>query len=213
MNYDLKIKTLMRLFPYLENEENAKYLQIDNDSMHYISLKEYAEKITKIIINQLYKMKQDPKKCIITDGTAGVGGNTISFCKSFKKVNAIEIDEIRVQYLQNNLQIYNLKNIVTYNGDCTSVLKNIDDHDIIFLDPIWGKDYKKFKNLKLEIGMYSIEDLCIDLMNPNKMRKIPKIIIYKLPKNYDIVYFYKKINKKSIYYYDLQKMIILVIIV
>lgn len=214
---DKKIKTLLRLFPYLPDKSLAYRLQIDDDSIHYISIREYAEKISSIIKLHLQMIGINNDVAIITDGTAGVGGDTISFAKNFKYVYAIELNTQRCEFLQNNINIYNLKNIKIINNDCFQCINTIDDHNVIFLDPPWtqipGESYKQYKNLKLLLGTSSLEFCCNKLMDTTFMTKIPELIVLKLPKNYDIIYFYKNINNKNIYYYDLNKMIILVIMI
>jgi hypothetical protein len=49
-------------------------------------------------------------------------------------------------------------------------------------------------------------------MDETYMKKVPKLIVLKLPKNYDTLHFYKTVKNKNMYYYDLKKMIILVVI-
>ena len=206
-------RKLFRMFPFLKDKQKLKELKIDIESLHYISFRDHAQKITQIIKQHLSKLNLDWYSIVITDCTAGVGGNTLSFAHNFKFVNAIEIDETRCQYLKNNLKIYDLNNVQIFNVDCTSVLDKIRDQNVIFLDIPWGKFYKKYDILRLNFGKQSIENFCLDLMNPKIMKKIPSLVVLKLPKNYDITYFYKIINahNKEIYYYDLRKMIILVI--
>lgn len=203
---------MSRLFPYLKNREEISRLAIDEESMKYITIKEYAEKISDII-----KFHCGTKDVIIVDATAGVGGNTISFSKHFKYVYAIELDKQRSQYLENNINIYDAKNVKVINGDCRNFFIGIDDYNVVFIDPPWqnglNDSYKKYTNLKLFLGTDPIETICNNLMNGTYNRK-PNVIVLKLPKNYDINYFYKSIlNNKNIYYYDLKKMIILVIVV
>jgi len=211
-----KIRMILRLFPYLENIEKASKLQIDDDSIHYISVREYAEKISNIIKLHLDLINLDNNKAIITDATAGVGGDTISFSKNFKSIYSIEISSIRSDYLRNNIGIYDCKNVTVINDDCMNVINKIENHNVIFIDPPWEPDnigsYKQYENLKLSFGKISIETLCNNLMDLSFMVKVPELIVFKLPKNYDIVYFYKNVNNKKIYYYDLNKMIILVIV-
>lgn len=212
---NIKINTLLRLFPYLENKVNASKLLIDNESIHYISIREYAEKISEIIKLHLNTLKIPINNVTIVDATAGVGGNSISFSKNFKYVYAIELNKTRSEYLQNNINIYNCLNVKVINDNCLNLLYKMDNFDIIFLDPPWqynNVSYKKYKNLKLSLDNESIEIICNKLMDYNFMKTIPKLIVLKLPKNYDIFYFYKHISNKNIYYYDLKKMIILVII-
>ncbi|ARF09770.1 putative RNA methylase [Indivirus ILV1] len=212
-----KSKSFLRLFPYLKDKQKAMNLKIDDKSIYYISIREYAAKISSIIKKHLEILEIDAKNAIITDATAGVGGDTISFALSFKFVYAIEIDKLRADYLINNLNIYDLKNVKVINNDCIGILNSIDNHDVIFIDPPWepnDESYKKQINLRLPISFYeSIEAYCNRLMDASYMKKVPKLIILKLPKNYDTLHFYKTVKHKNMYYYDLRKMIILVVIV
>lgn len=213
MKYNKKLKTLLRLFPYLDNKEKAARLKIDDESIHFISIREYADKITDIIKYHLLELNIDPEDAVITDATSGVGGNTISFAMNFKKVNAIELDEQRCTYLRNNIDIYDLINTKIYNDDCTKILPQIDNHDVIFIDPPWGgKNYKDHEFLRLHLSDVSIEMLCNGMLNPNWMKKCPSIIVYKLPINYDIKYFYENVNSNLIYYHNLKKMCLIIII-
>jgi site-specific DNA-adenine methylase len=118
----------------------------------------------------------------------------------------------------NNIDIYKLENVKVINGDCNTVLFQITDHDVVFIDPPWQlslKDsYKQYTNLRLTIGQESIENLCNKLVDEKYMKKIPRLVVLKLPKNYDVAHFYKNVvNNKNIYYYDLTKMVILVIMI
>lgn len=212
-----KSKSYLRLFPYLKDREKAMNLKIDDKSIYYISIREYATKISNIIKKHLEILEINPKNAIITDATAGVGGDTISFASNFKFVYAIEIDKLRSEYLTNNINIYDLKNVKVINDDCTKILNLIENHDVIFIDPPWepnDESYKKQVNLRLPLSFYeSIEAYCNRLMDSSYMKKVPKIIVLKLPKNYDTLHFYKIVKHKNMYYYDLKKMIILVVIV
>lgn len=210
--FNKKTRTCLRLFPYLKNKELGEKLLIDEDSIHFISIREYAEKISDIINIHISMHGLNKENVTITDMTAGVGGDTISFSKKFKFVNAIELDKLRSQYLENNAKIYECNNINIINDDCLNIINNIDDHDVVYMDPPWGGSaYKMYDTLKLNISNEEVEKICLQLMDPNFMKKVPKLIVLKLPKNYDIVYLYKQLNNKNIYYYDLKKMIILVI--
>lgn len=208
-------RIILRLFPYLDNINDAEKIQIDNDSIHYISSREYAKKISDIIMLHLKMINISADNTIITDATAGVGGDTISFCKHFKYVNAIEIDTLRSKYLANNAQIYKCNNVNIINGSCVDVLPNLDDHNVIFFDPPWEPEnmgsYKQYTDLKLPFCGKPLELFCNNLINPTFMKKVPELFVLKLPVNYDIIHFFKNTNNKKIYYYNLGKMIILVI--
>jgi len=209
---DAKLKTLLRLFPYINDKTRAEQLKIDNDSIHYISLREVAYKISEIIMWHLKKENIDISECIITDATAGVGGDTISFGMNFKQVNAIEIDELRYEYLVNNINVYDLKNITTYHDDCINVIFDILDQDVVFIDPPWGgKSYKEHKSLKLNICNIPIEEFCNNLINGD-IKSSPTLIVLKLPQNYDLKHLYKTVNSDNIYLHKLKKMKIIVII-
>jgi 16S rRNA G966 N2-methylase RsmD len=208
-NKSRSYKSILKLFPYLDNKEKLLQLKIDDDSLSYISVRKHADKITEIIKYHLYNLD----KCVISDATAGVGGNTISFGINCQKVHAIELDKTRSEYLQNNIDVYNLNNVQIYNDDCTTVLSKIHDHDVIFIDPPWGgSNYKKYELLRLKLSNIPIESICNTLLNHNFMMKTPSLIIFKLPSNYDIRYFKNNVDSNSIYYYDLKKMIVLVVV-
>ena len=57
----------------------------------------------------------------IIDCTSGVGGDTISLASIFKTVIGVEIDNIRFDMLNNNINTYNLNNIITYNDSCLNI--------------------------------------------------------------------------------------------
>lgn len=215
-DFTKKKKLILKLFPYLKNKNDASSLLIDDDSIHYISSRDYAEKITNIIKLHLETMNIDCDDIVITDATAGVGGDTISFSKNFKHVNAIEINNLRTQYLQNNITIYKCNNVTIINDDCENILHTLDNHNVIFIDPPWEPDdmgsYKQYIKLQLPFCNSTIEAFCNKLMNVNYMQRVPELIVLKLPINYDILHFFRTINNKKIYYYNLNKMIILVII-
>jgi 16S rRNA G966 N2-methylase RsmD len=205
------LKIITRIFPFISTKTDMSKIQIDKESLRYVSLKESASDITQIILNS--SIKKRLTKIIITDSMAGVGGNSISFCKKFSRVYSIELDEARSKMLSNNLlQVYKFTNVTIFNNDFLKVIRTITDHNVIFLDPPWGgKCYKDVKKLTLNIGDLSLEKICNDLLDDKIMIRVPEIIILKLPKNYDINYFYRNLTNKHIYYHDLKKMIILVI--
>lgn len=214
MNREYKnVEKKARLFYNLNDKEKISLLKIDVESIHYITPKNCAARISHLISIYLHKLHINNTKIFITDATAGVGGNTISFAHIFDHVNAIEIDKLRYYYLKNNLQIYNLKNVDTYCGDCITVLPRIKNQQVVFVDPPWGgRNYKKYENLRLHISDISIETLCNTVLDKNKMECSPELLILKLPKNYDLTYFKSKIHSKIWKRYELEKMYIIVII-
>lgn len=192
---------LKRIFPELQNNQYSK-LKIDSKSLNYISMKEHAKMITKLILEKLNNMGIKNENIVITDATGGVGGNTISFGKVFSKVISVEIDTTRSMYLRNNIQLYELDNIHIINEDYTKL--NLDQ-DILFVDPPWGPFYKDQQNIKLFLGNSSIESIC------NNASYNTKLIVLKLPINYDINYLMKTIIFRKITVVNLKKMLIVLV--
>lgn len=205
-------ESVLRIFPYLDDREKAKKLQIDDEALCYITHKSFAEKICEKIIENLKSMGIDSKECTITDATAGVGGNVFSFSKNFKKVNAIEIDKKWFAYLKNNTSLYNLSNIEFFNEDCMKRLGNLGEQDVVFIDPPWGgRSYKDEDKMRLKINEESIESICNDLFDIKKTKSPPKIIALKLPKNYDVKYLQDNVRSQQIYFFNLYKMFFFII--
>lgn len=205
-------RNISSLFPYIHNKNLCNKLKIDYDSIRFISNKDIALKITQIIISHLPDIFIDPKNVVLTDATAGVGGNTISFAMHFDKINAIEIDKIRSSYLQNNIGIYNLTNVKVHTGDCNDILPNLKQ-DIVFIDPPWGGvEHKNYKNIRLLLSNIPIETVCNNIFDPTKMDNLTKMIVLKLSKNYDIRHLYNSVSGCHTYLHELEKMYIVVII-
>lgn len=202
------INIVKALFPHLDDDSKYELLQIDKPSITYISYQRNADYTTQLLLKVLPK-DLDPKDLIITDGTGGTGGNTLSFAKTFKKVYSIELDSRRAGYLQNNVNVYGFNNVTVINGDTVDEIKKITDHDIICIDPPWGgSSYKEHKYLRLYMSNVGIEDLCLDIFNDKIMQKVPKIICLKLPVNYDTKYLHSKLHNHKIKYIKLKKMLI-----
>ena len=218
---------IARIFPTLKNYNNYGKIKIDNESFSYITVREIAEYISKIVCYHLLKYNINPQKTTLIDYTSGVGGNVLSFSKCFNKVLAVEISDERCLYLQNNINVYGYKNISVINQ---SAIDFNEEHminsnpNVIFIDPPWGgNDYKNSESLLLKLGDVPIEDLTIDIIgkfssfyknvlknleegenqNFGEIYKLKnnnfnnKFIVLKLPKNYDIEHFYNSIRKNS----------------
>lgn len=231
MEYHIRQNNLIKLkhiiFPYIE-ENKINDLLIDNDSIKYITFASSAQEITNIIMNNLdfkeeisliekmnnLDFKEETSlikkmnNLVITDMTAGVGGNVLNFSNYFKYVNAIEIELIRYNYLINNIKTYGYNNINCYNNNSIKLLLDEDDirQDIIFFDPPWGGiNYKEIDNIRLTFENRTIEEIC-NLLIKNET----KMIVIKLPNNYDFNFFIKEI-KYPTYKYIINKMTIMII--
>ena len=74
-------------------------LKLTNEALYSMNHPEESEILIKIIKDNI----KSNKTIVITDGTANVGGTTLNLAKYFK-VNAIELNPINCEALQNNIK-------------------------------------------------------------------------------------------------------------
>jgi 16S rRNA G966 N2-methylase RsmD len=178
-------------------EHNDEIL-IDEVGKYSISKPDKAKLITNLIYQNIHS-----HDIIVTEGMSSVGGDTLALSRTFKKVNAIELDKTRYEYLQHNMKLFNRKNIEYYNESYLEIFKKLKQ-DVVYLDPPWGgPEYKNLDKVKIKLGNVKLEDLCKEIIE----NKLCKLLALKLPYNYDIEEF-KKYNIKT---YDLQKILVLMI--
>ena len=203
MNYSISSNN--RLFPNVKEFKKAnKELLSDDVGRYSISLPKDAQIITSLIKYHIEKLKLSIDQLTITDATAGIGGNTISFSKKFKKVNSIELNKNRFSFLKNNINFYELKNINLINCDYTCVIDNLIQ-DVVFIDPPWGgRSYKKKKNLTLKLSNIGLDMIC------KKLKNLCKLVVLKLPLNYNLDELINPINA-NIYKHKIRKMYIIII--
>lgn len=151
---------------------NYNTLKSDTEGLYSLSHKEDADMLSKIIKERYGEVK-------ILDGTAGIGGNTISFAVHFKNVIGVEKNKVRYDYLTENIKNLNL-DVKLINGNVLECL-NTESYDLIFLDPPWGgPSYKYEKSLSLSLDSKPLSDIVKELKQQNK------IIALKLPFNYNM---------------------------
>lgn len=207
---DIKID-LEKLFPKMDGA-NIHNMKIDDESVSFITVPSQSKKITEIASAHIKKYKP-PEESIIVDVTAGVGGDTIMLCQSFGQVISIEIDPVRYEYLCNNLSQYHITNCVPINGDSTAIIQKLQNVDVIYADPPWGgSNYKTKTTLTLEFGNEPLETFILNCFNTETSPVNPKVIITKIPTNYDLEHLYKILSKSlDIYLYKLKKINVLAI--
>lgn len=172
----------LSIYQYFPKNDHVNFenLQIDDVGKYSITLPKKADTITKIIESYC---NCPNNKITITDATAGVGGNVLSFCKYGFKVNAIEIDKERYDILKNNINEYKF-DVNMVNDNYLNVISKLNQ-DVIFMDPPWGGiEYKKHDEITLKLGDITIEDLCKKISN----EKLAKLTVLKLPFNYNLNY-------------------------
>lgn len=151
-------------------------LKSDTEGLYSLSHKEDADKLSHIIKEKYGDIK-------IMDATSGVGGNSISFGSFFSQVISIEMNGDRFEMLKENINTFKLNNILLI-GNFINFINM--DYDLIFIDPPWGgPNYKFEKSTKFGINNTSLREVTKILKNKDK------IIIWKLPFNYDLSEFDK----------------------
>ena len=187
-NYNL----LKRIFPY-ENCNDLNKLKFDSEGLWSITHPHDADNISKDI--KLFE-KTGIKLNTIYDMTAGIGGNTISFCKHFKNVIGVELDEARFNILKNNLQNYSFDNYNLINDDAIKILPNLNTSiEAVFIDPPWGgPGYKHDKNIIIKMSNYKMSDIVKLLASYQYDNNKIKVISFKLPYNFNFHGFLEEIK-------------------
>ena len=177
--------SIEQYFPKLNNI-NYNNLQIDDEGKYSISLPKSANIISRLIDSYC---NNSERNIVITDATACVGGNVLSFCKYGFEVNAVEIDKQRFEMLKNNVIEYNFK-VNMINEDYLKIFDKLKQ-DVIFVDPPWGGiDYKYNDDITLMLGNVEIEKLCNDINE----KKLAKMTVLKLPFNYNLNHIKREIH-------------------
>ncbi|KAL4109915.1 hypothetical protein PRIC1_001610 [Phytophthora ramorum] len=137
---------------------------------------------------------------VVTDGTACVGGNVLSFCDFFTHVNAIENDPTRVQMLRHNLQVLQKTNVKSIHANYLDVMLKLQQ-DVVFLDPPWGgPEYKDLAKVDLFLGDLPLHEIC------TRLQGSAKCIVLKVPSNFDGENFSRLVPGKVVIRRDLKKM-------
>ena len=185
------IKTL---FPWKKNVDYYR-LQMTKIGKYSISNRYDSTQLSKIIRKILSSFKMKTKNVTLTDATASIGGNAISFSMFLGKINAIEIDSLTFGALKNNIEQYRLSNVTLFNENCLNIIYNLEEQDIVFFDPPWGgKKYKEENEIDLYLGAENM----IDITNRLCEKKL-LLVVMKIPKNFAIKRFIE--GSKYPYFY------------
>jgi len=167
-------------------------LKSDTEGLYSLSHKEDADKLSHIIKDKYGDIK-------IMDATSGIGGNSISFGTYFTNVISIEIDSDRFEMLKANIEVNKLNNILL-NGNFINFINM--DYDLIFLDPPWGgPNYKFEKSINFSINNTSLKEVT------KLLKSKEKIIVWKLPFNYNL----KEFDKFNYQIHNIKNYLILII--
>jgi predicted RNA methylase len=171
------------LFRHVPLDIRYKIL-IDEEAIYSTTDQVTANKISREIIRFVNK------ESIITDATACIGGSSYSFSKYFDNINAIEIDENRFNYLQNNIKLLECENVNCIHGDALEECLKLNQ-DVIFIDPPWGgPEYKKKNIVDLYLSDLPFSEVC------KKLSQVCKYIIIKVPINFNETDFINNTKKE-----------------
>ena len=145
-------------------------MDIPSDYLNIYTTSSQACQINRIIL------KHVNRDSIITDATAGIGGNSFYFCKDFKNVNVIEKEPSVIDNLSVNLRKFRNYKIIntSYN-----IIKFMLKQDVIFIDPPWGgSNYKIKMRVNLYLDGFNVLGIVDDLYN------YTNIVCLKVPNNF-----------------------------
>ena len=163
--------------------EQRVLLKMDDVANYSVTEQKSAGEIAKII------EKYVGKNAHVVDATSAVGGNTITFAKTFDSVTAIELNMTRFEYLKHNMEVLGLSDKINFlQGSSVDLIPNVvGESDAIFYDPPWGgTNYKETDKLRLELGGKPFVEVC------NEASNYTKYIVCKLPVNFDLDDFMSK---------------------
>jgi len=191
--------TLRNYFPKTQGV-NRGNLEMVKESIFSVSKPWDSKKLSDFISQTLGIGSK--KHATITDATANVGGNTISFTNHFKYVNAFEINPQACSALKNNLSVYHVqKNVNVVCGDYTKKWNTVDQN-AIFFDPPWGgPEYYKKDKIDLFLGNQNIQNIISDIVLSGKCN----IFFIKIPHNFDDKKFKNDLVDSDIQIKDFEK--------
>jgi len=110
------------LFKGLTPQQKTQ-LWIDEVAVHSVTQSQIAEQITEITAKALRAAGIVVRDAIVVDAMACVGGNTLSFARTFKTTHAVEISSTRYECLQHNIQVMGLSDQVSVHcGDALAAI-------------------------------------------------------------------------------------------
>lgn len=180
-------------FPKGKGRGNIK---MTPETFTYFTKRNVSEQIRSIIMKEL-----DTSELILTDMTGCIGGDSIAFGSYFHQVNSVELCPEYYEMLVHNIGCYRYNILPTLGNSVEFIQNNVQD--VIFCDPPWGgADYKKQGLLNFSMDGKPLEEIAdLALMHA-------KMVIFKLPKNYDFERLKSGRNCKHII---LQKMDLMII--
>jgi predicted RNA methylase len=145
-----------------------------------------ADSMTSILLQSAkIHLNVDGTDSEVIDCTAGVGGNTLSFSKVFKRVIAIELHPGRFRNLLENTHQLKHNNVVAFHSNMLRIitLAQFKKIRILFIDPPWGGTrYKYRKGVRLYISGIPLHDVVHRIQRNTTC--FPRLVAIKVPTNF-----------------------------
>lgn len=171
-------------YPFKVSSVDAMKLMMTNVGLYSISKPRATTQILNIIKDKLDFLGLKAENLVITDATAGLGGDTLPFSREFKAVNSIEIQEPHHTAVKKNAELFNLRNINHVNADYTKIYDTLEQ-DIIFIDSPWGGTAYK-TDAKTELRMFGTDLLFNDFIKDIKKKNENIMLFLKCPVTYSV---------------------------
>lgn len=135
----------------------------------------------EVLLKHMKTVVKGMKQKTIADLTGNVGGDTILFALNFKQVKSFELNRENFEALENNVKVFDLKNVELKEGDSTKLYDG--NTDVVYIDAPWGgPEYKEKKELDLFLGTQRVDLYIHKLM---KSAQHPMFAFLKVPSNYN----------------------------
>lgn len=198
--------SLYKVLSHISHKKiRTKNFSINDEYKSYITNPYASEQSLYCMLNFIntFQKTKDFSKMTLTEGTSGVGGDSINFCKTFKHVNLFEYNDVAFDMLTNNINKFcTNNNIIMYNQSYTQKWKELKQ-DVIIIDPPWGgPSYKFIDHVQLKYGEYDF----FDFINLLAKKKASDYIFSKIPLNTDFKKFkYSSRSKMYVIYNEVER--------
>ncbi|XP_038204052.1 trimethylguanosine synthase isoform X2 [Arvicola amphibius] len=150
-------------------------IKLDKEGWFSVTPEKIAEHIAG-------RVSQSFKCDVVVDAFCGVGGNTIQFALTGKRVIAIDIDPVKIDLARNNAEVYGIADKIEFICGDFLLLAPCLKADVVFLSPPWGgPDYATAETFDIRTMMFPDGFEIFRLS-----QKITNNIVYFLPRNADI---------------------------
>lgn len=171
---------MRELFPYKPGVLRTQ-LKATEDTSHYITRPQHAQEVVSVIRD--IARRYDISTHEIVDGTACLGGDTLSFLQYFDRVTAVEKDARTYGMLTYNMAVYG------YLGTAQLCVAHDDivacwpwfTSEIVYMDPPWGGSRYKYRDeVELSLSGRPLAALVSDMLAAGRVR----FVALKVPNNF-----------------------------